>query len=215
MFSDAFNYFANTSIAEIFAVITALAYVILAARGNLWCWPAAMISTILYTVIFYEYYLWSDSALQVYYFAMAVFGWFNWHKNKELQQKKQQSEQIEIVSYGANYHLKAIAILSVLSLSLGMLMDNFTPTHFPYLDAATTVFAVFATYLVAKRVLENWLYWVIIDLVSIYLYHAKELNPTAVLFMLYVVLASLAYLNWRKMYIAQSPDSSLVNAGIS
>lgn len=208
MFSDAFNYFANTSIAEIFAVITALAYVILAARGSLWCWPAAMISTVLYTVIFYEYYLWSDSALQVYYFAMAVFGWVNWQKNKQ----KQQSDQIEIETYSTSFHLKAIGVLSVLSIALGMLMDNFTPTHFPYLDAATTVFAVFATYLVAKRVLENWLYWIVIDLVSIYLYHAKELNPTAVLFMVYVVLATVAYFSWRRTLLAQSPKPKLAHA---
>lgn len=206
MLNETLEYFANTTITELFAVFTALAYVIFAAKGSLWCWPAAMISTVLYTVIFYEYYLWSDSALQIYYFAMAIYGWFNWHKSKQAGvngNKNGKNNDIEIIKYSISFHLKAIAILSVLSIGVGFLMAEFTPTHFPYLDATTTVFALFATYLVTKRVLENWLYWVVIDLVSIYLYQAKALNPTAVLFMLYVVLATIAYINWRKTYQAQ------------
>lgn len=210
MLSDALTYFANTTVTELFAVITALAYVIFAARGSLWCWPAAMISTVLYTVIFYDYYLWSDSALQIYYFAMAIYGWYNWHKNK--QQKSNishnlanvENNTIEIISHSKRYHCYAIAILSIISLGLGYVMANYTPTDFPYLDATTTVFALFATYLVTKRVLENWLYWVVTDLASIYLYHAKALNPTAVLFILYVILASVAYVSWRKTYQAQT-----------
>jgi nicotinamide mononucleotide transporter len=82
-------------------------------------------------------------------------------------------------------------------------MANFTPADFPYFDASTTVFAVFATYMVTKKVLENWLYWVVIDFLSIYIYIEKGLTPTAVLFALYVVLALYGYIKWQQTYQQQ------------
>jgi nicotinamide mononucleotide transporter len=202
MLITAIEYYANIHFTELLAVITALAYVIFASHGSLWCWPAAMISTLLYTYIFYDVYLWSDSALQVYYFAMAIYGWWNWSKHSS----SDDSQQLEIVQYELYYHIVAITGLVVFSLILGYVMANYTPSHFPYLDAATTVFAIFATYLVAQRVLENWLYWIVIDFVSIYLYHAKDLAPTAILFVLYVVLAAYAYFQWRKILLSQKVD---------
>lgn len=205
MLSETIEYFSSTTTTELLAVIASIAYVVLAARGSLWCWPAAMISTVLYTLIFYDVYLWSDSALQIYYFAMAIYGWLNWYKNKHQGTKEHvpNNSAIKIVKRSKAYHIKAITLLTFFALALGYLMSEYTPTHFPYLDAATTVFALFATYLVTQRVLENWLYWVIIDLVSIYLYQAKSLNPTAALFIIYVVIATIAYFNWRKSYQAQ------------
>lgn len=211
MLTETIQYFASASNTELVAAVTALAYVIFAARGSLWCWPAALISTVLYTVVFYEYYLWSDSALQIYYFAMAIYGFWSWQKNKASSKHNDEigTDEIEIVQYELAFHLKAIVVLAITSLAVGYVMDTYTPTDFPYLDAATTVFAVFGTYLVAKRVLENWLYWVVIDLVSIYLYLEKGLVPTAALFIIYVFIASFAYYNWRKMLVAQQQTSEL------
>ncbi|TKB46313.1 nicotinamide riboside transporter PnuC [Thalassotalea mangrovi] len=189
---------------EIVAVITALLYVVLAARGNIWCWPAALISTLIYTVIFYDVYLWMDGLLQVYYFAMALYGWYVW-------QQRPVNEDIgkSIVRWRGMSHVNAIAILAVLSILLGWVMDNFTPTDFPYLDSATTVFAVFATYLVAQKVLENWLYWVAIDLLSIYIYIEKSLQPTAFLFAIYVIIAIYGYLNWSARYKQHQPLTAI------
>ena len=88
----------------------------------------------------------------------------------------------------------------MVSVILGWLMANYTPTSFPYLDSVTTVFAVFATYLVVKKVLENWLYWIVIDVVSIYLYIEKDLAPTAALFILYIFMATYGYFKWAEKY---------------
>ncbi|WP_394172873.1 nicotinamide riboside transporter PnuC [Thalassotalea litorea] len=189
------DYIATLPLWELIAVFTALLYVVLAARVNIWCWPAALISTLIYTAIFYDVYLWMDGLLQVYYFVMAIYGWFMWQK-----QPPGESLGSSIIRWRLSTHLIAIAALSVLSLALGWLMDTYTPTDFPYIDSATTVFAVFATYLVARKVLENWLYWVVIDLVSIYIYIEKSLQPTAVLFAIYVVIAVYGYINWRAKY---------------
>lgn len=210
IFVTCIDYFSSLPLLELTAVLTSLLYVVLAAKGNVWCWPAAFISTVIYTAIFYDVYLWMDSLLQVYYLFMAVYGWFCWRNGNQQQVTAitkqvniEQASAAPIQSWSINFHIKAITLLSLLSMVLGYLMATYTPAHFPYFDSATTVFAIFATYMVAKKVLENWLYWVVIDLVSIYLYQRKELTPTAVLFGLYAVIAAYGYYHWKKTFRAQ------------
>jgi len=191
------QYYSQLPLLEWAAVITALAYVIFAARNNILCWPMALISTSLYTVLFYDVYLWMDSLLQVYYFVMAIYGWYAWHNFQQPHATQVTSKPI--VSWSLALHGKICLVLTAISFVVGGVMANFTPTHFPYVDSFTTVFAVFATYLVTQKVLENWLYWVVIDVVSIYIYIEKQLLPTALLFVFYVIIAVYGYYSWRKV----------------
>lgn len=202
------NHYVTLPLLEIIAVIASLLYVILAAKKNRWCWPAAFISTALYTFLFYKFYLWMDSFLQIYYMVMAFYGWYCWNKDTDHTQKK----DIQLKTYRLNTHVISIVILSVLSFVVGVLMDTYTPTDFPYLDSATTVFAIFATYLVAQKVIENWLYWIVINSVSIYLYVEKGLTPTAFLFIFFVVISFYGYFTWKREFKGgDNVDSSLVN----
>lgn len=188
---------------ELVAMLLALTYIILAAQGSLWCWPAAFISTALYTVIFYDVLLLMDSALSVYYLVMAVYGYWAWQKKTSTNAGPNQPTKkvpLAIISWSVNWHVKACLILTVMSLVLGYIIANYTPAAFPYLDTCTTVFAVFATYLVTQKVLENWLYWVVIDAISIYLYIEKGLIPTTVLFIIYVFIAAYGYVKWQAIY---------------
>jgi len=233
MFEQTLNYLVTLPGWELIAVATGFSYTVLAARENIWCWPAALVSTIIYTVIFYDVYLWMDSFLQVYYLAMAIYGWHSWrrtpktdrvdnaHQQSLLDTKQDSIKQDKnvisgltnpnntIVSWSLEKHVKCILALAVISLMIGYLMDNFTPTHFPYVDSATTVFAIFATYLVTQKVLENWLYWFVIDLVSIYLYIEKGLIPTAGLFVVYVVIVIFGYFSWRSRLQANTAKLSI------
>ncbi len=211
LFASFINYAANLPWLELVAMLLALVYVILAAVGSIWCWPAAFISTALYTVIFYDVLLLMDSALNVYYLIMAVYGYWLWQKNSSTNaqsQDQQKTSALAIVSWQASWHLRACLILTVISVVLGYVMANYTPAAFPYIDTFTTVFAVFATYLVAQKVLENWLYWLVIDFVSIYLYLEKGLMPTAVLFIIYVVIAAYGYLKWQNLFKHNQIDVS-------
>lgn len=196
------TYFTTLPVLELIAVVASLLYVVLAAKGNIWCWPAAILSTVLYTVIFYDVYLWMDSVLQLYYLLMAVYGWLCWRKQNN--ENTSQTKTLLYSQWSLQRHTVVIIALTLLSLALGWLMASYTPTHFPYLDSATTVFAVFATYLITQKVLENWLYFIVIDFVSIYLYIEKALIPTAALFACYVILASYGYWQWRKLYQQQN-----------
>lgn len=206
------DYSASLPWLELIAMLLALAYVILAAVGSIWCWPAAFISTALYTVIFYDVLLLMDSALNVYYLVMAVYGFWVWQKDASANQNPN-NLALTIVSWQLSFHIKACLVLTVVSVGLGYIMANYTPADFPYLDTFTTVFAVFATYLVTQKVLENWLYWVVIDAVSIYLYQAKDLMPTVVLFSLYTVIATFGYFKWQNLY--KNNAISLQKAGIN
>ena len=184
---------------ELVAMLLALAYVLLAASGSIWCWPAALISTAIYTYVFYDVLLLMDSALSIYYLIMAVYGYWAWQQRTPTK-NEDSSTPLDIVSWQLSFHVKACLVLTLIALALGYIMANYTPADFPYLDTFTTVFAVFATYLVAQKVLENWLYWIVIDAASIYLYVEKDLTPTAVLFILYTFIATWGYFKWRSLY---------------
>ena len=207
LLTNAINYVVNLPLLELTAMLLALAYVIWAAAGSIWCWPAAFISTALYAYIFYDVLLLMDSALHVYYLLMAVYGFWVWKKDANANNKKGKPV-LTIVAWPANFHIKVCGVLTVVSVALGYVMANYTPAAFPYLDTFTTVFAVFATYLVTQKVLENWLYWLVIDAVSIYLYIEKDLMPTAVLFGIYIGVATVGYLKWQRLY-KNEPVNSL------
>ena len=181
---------------EMVAVFLSVTYLLLAIKQNLWCWVAAFISTLIYTVLFFDASLLMDSALNIFYLVMAIYGWYSWKYGNGINK----NEELEITSYGLNKNLKIIGVLIIVSLILGYIMANYTSADFAYLDTFTTVFAVFTTYTLTKKVLENWLYWIVIDSVSIYIYINKGFYLTAVLFAFYTVLAFIAYNNWKKEY---------------
>lgn len=173
----------------------AIAYLILAIKQNIWCWPAAFFSTLIYSIIFFDVSLLMDSALNVYYLIMAIYGWYTWKYGGRLQNK-----ELEVSTYGLIKNIKIIALLSVISLVFGFVMSNYTSADFAYIDSFTTIFAIFTTYMLAQKVLENWIYWIVIDFISIYIYIQKGLNLTAILFVIYTVLAFVAYRKWKEEY---------------
>ena len=175
---------------EIIAVISALLYVILAARKSLMCWPAAIISSICYGLLFSQAKLYSESLLQVFYLAMAVYGWLNWRKNLN------SDEELLIQEWSVKSHFLNISLSLLVSLFIGYLFSR-TEASYPYIDAFTTIFAVSATFMVVKRVLSNWLYWIVIDAVGVGLFAAKGLYLTSALFILYVVIAVIGYMKWK------------------
>jgi len=180
----------------------AIVYILLAIKQNIWCWPAAFFSTLIYSVLFFDVSLLMDSALNVYYLIMAIYGWYSWKYGGKLQEK-----ELEVTSYGLSKNIKIIAILTVISFAFGYVMANYTSADFAYVDSFTTVFAVFTTYMLAKKVLENWIYWIVIDAVSIYIYIEKGLNLTAILFVIYTVLAFVAYKKWKEEYDPSSAQT--------
>ncbi len=203
--SDAFTQMSTLSTWEAVAVVLAVAYLWLAMKGSVWCWLAALLSTAIYTLLFWEVALLMESVLNVYYMLMAVYGYWLWTRGQD------NDKGITVVSWSLSRHLLLIIGTAFASILVGFLMDRYTQAALAYLDAATTCFAVMTTYLVAKKVLENWLYWVVIDFVSIYLYLNKGLMLTAVLFMFYVAMAIAGYFIWRRsMQVVSEPKVACI-----
>ena len=186
-----------TSWWEVPAVVLAILYLVLAARENIWCWGAAFASTAIYMYVFFDVNLFQESALQIYYLGMAVYGWYQWRRPSD------QSSTLPISTWSLKTHGAVIAATGVVVATSGYLLHKNTTAALPYVDAFTTWYAVVTTYMVTKKILENWGYWFVIDSVSIYLYLNRELYLTALLFVAYLVIIVFGYLKWKKEYDQQ------------
>ncbi|WP_261592665.1 nicotinamide riboside transporter PnuC [Pseudoalteromonas holothuriae] len=192
--------FQAMSVWEYLAVVLSIAYMLLAMKQSAWCWVAGGLSTLIYTLLFFNGALLMESLLNFFYLAMAVYGWWQWRQGAVTSAKSIQVTQSTLLvsSWSVAKHSKLIVLTSLCSLGVGYVMDNHTYADFAYLDALTTCFGVVATYMLTKKVLENWLYWVVIDAVSIYLYVCKGYFPTVILFSFYTILAAVNYRQWHK-----------------
>ncbi|MDX1498686.1 MAG: nicotinamide riboside transporter PnuC [Woeseiaceae bacterium] len=184
------------SLAEATAVLLAIAYLLLAIRENVWCWLAAGISTAIYVWLFIGAKLYMESALNVFYFGMAVYGWYAWTHGGG------PSHELPVTRWPFRVHAAAIAGILALSMVNGWLLERHTDAEFPYLDSMTTWSAIWTTFLVARKVLENWWYWLVIDGVSVVIYWLRDLELTALLFVAYLVMIPFGLLAWTRSYRA-------------
>tara|TARA_B110000459_G_C16505793_1_gene445570 strand:+ start:362 stop:961 length:600 start_codon:yes stop_codon:yes gene_type:complete len=180
----------NWSILETVAVIFSLLYVYLAAHQNNLCWLAAVISVSLYIYICFDAKLYAETVLQVFYFLMAIYGFYSWKKN---------NSQLQISTWPIKKHLFIIFLGTILTFFLGFIFSNYTDAEMPLVDSFTTVFSVFATYMVVKKILSNWLYFIIIDIISTYLYFSRDLHLTSLLFLLYTFIAVAGFIKWNRI----------------
>ncbi len=187
------------------AVALGILYLLLAMRQHIACWYAAFLSTLIYTFLFWDVRLLMESGLQVYYLLMAVFGWWQWRKNDPA---KAQADHLLISSWSNRQHLVAITTIVVLALISGQVLASNTDAAHPFVDSFTTWGAVITTYMVTRKILENWIYWFVIDGISIFLYLDRGLYPTAALFVAYEVIVIFGYLKWRKEFRQQAAPTS-------
>lgn len=184
---------------EVAAVIFAIAYLLLAVREKVLCWLFAFISTAIYTVLFWDVSLLMDSALNVYYMAMAVYGWHQWTRGGA-NGGGQHALAVRIMS--GRQHLLVVTAIAVLSMVSGYLLSEHSNAAWPYVDSFTTWASVITTYLVTRKYLQNWLYWIVIDAVSVPLYIDRGLGLTALLFAAYIIIAFFGYFSWRAHFRA-------------
>lgn len=218
-----------TSPAELLAVLLAIAYLLLAIRQSLWCWAAAIGSTSIYVVLMFQAQLYMESALQLFYIAIALYGWWHWrhpgvasgsveatsatrlHSMAGLEQQQVAAEaaptrkgratrrtSLPVTTWPLRHHALATILVLLLSAASGWLLARHTDAALPYLDSFTTWGAVLATWMVARKLLENWYYWFVIDSAAIWLYLQRGLHLTALLFAMYLVLIVIGYLAWRR-----------------
>ncbi len=181
------------SVWEVIAVTLGIAYLLLAMRESRWCWHAAFVSTAIFLVLFWQVNLLMESALQVYYLIMAGYGWWQWGSRSD-------GSELQISTWSLRNHLFAIAGVVLASLTSAALLSVYTHAALPLLDSFTTWGSIVTTWMVTRKILENWLYWLLIDSVSIYLYIERELYLTAALFVAYLVIVIFGYRKWLLHY---------------
>ncbi len=179
------------------AVIAAIAYLLLAIRQNIWCWLFAGISTAIYVWLFLVARLYMESVLNSFYFALAIYGWSSWYYGRS------DGKELPVVRWSPVVHGIAIAAIVALAAINGYLLERFTAAAFPYVDSLTTWAAIWTTFLVARKVLENWWYWLVIDAASIVIYWMRDLKLTSLLFAVYVAMIPFGMVAWTKSWRAQ------------
>jgi nicotinamide mononucleotide transporter len=165
-----------------------LMYVILASKGNAWCWVCGFFGTIFQFIVCLDADLKSDAVLQVYFTFSSIYGWLSW-------QKKTNDHDLAITSQPLSIHAFLIAIGVLLSLPLGYYWHT---AAFRYEDALLTVFSIITTFLTARKVLESWFYWMVIDAGYIFIYSEREKTLLAILSIVYFLFSVRGYFFWRK-----------------
>lgn len=186
-----------TSAAEAIAAALGLIYLVLAVRRNLLCWLCAFVSTAIYLVLFAKAALYMQSLLQIFYLVMAVYGFIDWKKGRT------DEAGVLIRTWSPTQHALAAVGVVIAALLNGWLLAH-TDAAAPYLDSFVTWGSVITTWMVARRVLENWLYWIVVDAVAAYLYFTQGLLATTVLFVIYLGIVVRGYIVWLREYRDQT-----------
>jgi nicotinamide mononucleotide transporter len=177
---------------EIIAVISGLANVGLIIRRSIWNYPFGFLMVVLYAKIFYDYQLYSDALLQIYFFFIQIYGLMYW------LQGRADDGRIIVEYLPEKLYIKYLLIAISGWLVLSILMYRFTDASYPFWDGAIAALSVLAQFLLSRRHVESWYLWLIVDALAIVLFIVKDLSPTAVLYALFLVLASIGLFQWRK-----------------
>lgn len=188
---------AATSPLEAIAVLLGIAYSVLAVRRSRWCWVCGGLSSVILVYLAAHARLPMQAALQVFYVVMSVYGFYSWVRHERLADSV-------VSTWPLRAHLVAwIAIFAVSALSARWLAAE-SGAAWPFLDSVTTWASLVATWLVVRMKLENWLYWIAIDVVLTYLFVAQQLPFIALLFVTYLGISAAGFITWLKIYRRQS-----------
>jgi nicotinamide mononucleotide transporter len=187
----------ETSASEWMAVATSIGYIILMSLGNRIAWLFGIVSSGIYILIFYSNLLYLEAILQSFYVLMGIYGWYNWTHT-------QKKDSIFVaIKWHPKYHVVILITGLLITGMLGWLFSQNTSQLNPYADAMIFTFSIFSTFMAVKKVLENWIYWMAIDCIGIWLFSSNGLHLTAVLYAVYSVMAIAGFFKWRQFLNAK------------
>ncbi len=178
---------------EVSGAVLGLVYIFLSIRQNILTWPVGLLTSALYIVVFFESKLYADMALQVYYVGVSIYGWYYWLKGNP-----EKENDLPVSSIPRHFLVPLLSVSVMMFLVIALILKNYTDSPVPFWDAFITAFSLTATWMLARKYIENWLVWIVVDLISTGLYVAKGLWPTVILFAVYTVMATIGYVQWKK-----------------
>ncbi len=184
------------SFLELAGAVAGVVGVWLAARQNIWTWPVSLVSVAIYVIVFYDVRLYADMGLNAFYVVTSLYGWYVWlYGGKGHTERKV-----------GNVSKREFAILTTLgtafTLGLGYFLENYTDADLSYTDSATTAVSLIGYWMMAKKQIENWIVWLVVDVVYVGVYTYKELYITSVLYFIFLILCIVGYLDWKKSLLS-------------
>ena len=207
--SDFIAQIAGTSPLEWVAVVLALGYVLLAAKQNSWCWACAFVSTGIYTWLFWQVTLPFQAALNLFYMAMAGYGYYQWSKGSTAD-----GQVKSVRSWALWVHCLIVPAMLLLAWALAQVAGSQFISDYLLLDASINLLSVVTTFMVAHKILQNWVYWFFINLASAYLYLQVGYALSACLFLGYVGFSIFGYYQWFSQWKAQDDRQATASAVI-
>jgi nicotinamide mononucleotide transporter len=192
---------------EIVAAIFGVVSVFLSVRQNIWSWPTAIVNVGLYIIVFYGSKLYADTGLQVVYVVLNAYGWYHW-----LYGGKNRTE-LPVTRTRAPVAAILVALVAAGTAVIGTFLSRNTDAALPWVDAMTTSTSLAAQWMMTRKLLENWIIWVAVDVVYIAMYIYKSLYVTSGLYLVFLILSAMGYLEWRRSLAErESPDSGINRA---
>ncbi|HPE76117.1 MAG TPA: nicotinamide riboside transporter PnuC [Draconibacterium sp.] len=179
---------------ELLGAILGILYIRFSIRQNIFTWPTGILTSCFYIVIFFKSALYAAMGLQFYYVAISIYGWYYWLKGKNTDNKS----QFPVRVIEKKLWIQIAVISALIYFSIYFILVKFSDSDVPFLDSLTTTFSIVATWMLARKYIENWIIWIFVDFVSVGLYIYKNLWPTVILFAVYTVMAFFGYFEWKK-----------------
>jgi len=200
MFETLYQNLADTSVLEIIAVIFGLLSVWYAKQANIWVYPTGIISVLIYVSICFDAKLYADMGINAFYFVMSVYGWIMWSR------KVDESHERPITFLGRKDYYVSLGMFIFSIIFIIILLKYFKAddtaywaTNVPYIDTFTTAIFIVGMWQMAMKKVENWIFWIIGDVISVPLYFYKGLVFTSLQFFIFLILAVMGYLEWRRL----------------
>jgi nicotinamide mononucleotide transporter len=185
---------------EILGAILGILYIFFSIRQNIFTWPTGLLTSALYIFVFFQSKFYADMGLQVYYVGISIYGWYYWAKGK----KPENTETVPVKRTRKILWIKMGVVAALLYGAILFILLNFTDSPVPFMDTLTTALSIVATWMLARKYIEHWLIWIVVDVISVGLYIYKDLWPTVILFVVYTIMAVLGYIEWKKDLKTQS-----------
>ena len=179
---------------ELIGAIAGMVYIFLSIKQNIWLWPIGIINVTLYIYVFFISKFYADMGLQFFYLFISIYGWYNWIHGR----REEKNAHLPVVKLNKKLSLILLFVSIIFFGIIAYVLVNYTDSDIPYWDAFTTAFSITATWMLARKIIEHWIIWIIVDLVSAGLYIYKGLYPTTILFLVFTILAFVGYFEWRK-----------------
>lgn len=179
---------------EIFGAVTGILYVILEVKQNRWLWPLGIVTSAAYVYIFFSGKFYADMGLQLYYVLISIYGWYFWSRGGI----KDGKEELPVVSIA---RLQVLLLFITFAISWALIyfvLDRFTDSGVPLGDSFTTALAIVATWMLTRKIIEQWFLWMVANVVSVGLYIYKGLYPTVILYLVYAGMSVYGYIEWKR-----------------